>query len=95
MAKEQTDRTTIDLFANERRPGRPKTNPLSRDEQLRINKRNQLKRDKNRGLKRVELKLNADAVDALNELASARDISRSELIEEMLIAQLEQLHGKA
>ncbi|WP_376753338.1 LexA regulated protein, partial [Enterobacter soli] len=46
MAKEQTDRTTIDLFANERRPGRPKTNPLSRDEQLRINKRNQLKRDK-------------------------------------------------
>ncbi|EMV7407247.1 TPA: LexA regulated protein [Enterobacter soli] len=95
MAKEQTDRTTIDLFANERRPGRPKTNPLSRDEQLRINKRNQLKRDKNRGLKRVELKLNADAVDALNELASARDISRSELIEEMLIAQLEKLHSKA
>ncbi|MDS0461951.1 LexA regulated protein, partial [Klebsiella pneumoniae] len=23
MAKEQTDRTTLDLFANERRPGRP------------------------------------------------------------------------
>ena len=40
--KEQTDRTTLDLFATERRPGRPKTNPLSRDEQLRINKRNQL-----------------------------------------------------
>ena len=57
MAKEQTDRTTLDLFAHERRPGRPKTNPLSRDEQLRINKRNQLKRDKVRGLKRVELKL--------------------------------------
>ena len=95
MAKEQTDRATLDLFANERRPGRPKTNPLSRDEQLRINKRNQLKRDKNRGLKRVELKLNADAVDALNELASARDISRSELIEEMLIAQLNALRSKA
>jgi hypothetical protein len=95
MAKEQTDRTTLDLFANERRPGRPKTNPLSRDEQLRINKRNQLKRDKNRGLKRVELKLNADAVDALNELADARNISRSELIEEMLITQLETLRGKA
>ncbi|MEG1213101.1 MAG: LexA regulated protein [Leclercia sp.] len=95
MAKENTDRTTIDLFANERRPGRPKTNPLSRDEQLRINKRNQLKRDKNRGLKRVELKMNAEAVDALNELATARDISRSELIEEMLILQLEKWHGKA
>ncbi|SQA96756.1 LexA regulated protein [Cedecea neteri] len=74
MAKEQTDRTTLDLFADERRPGRPKTNPLSRDEQLRINKRNQLKRDKVRGLKRVELKLNNDAVDALNQLADARNI---------------------
>ena len=95
MAKEQTDRTTLDLFANELRPGRPKTTPLSRDEHLRINKRNQLKRDKNRGLKRVELKLNAGAVDALNELADARNISRSELIEEMLIAQLETLRGKA
>lgn len=91
MAKEQTDRTTLDLFADERRPGRPKTNPLSRDEQLRINKRNQLKRDKVRGLKRVELKLNADAVDILNTLAQARNISRSELIEEMLMAQLTDL----
>lgn len=91
MAKEQTDRTTLDLFADERRPGRPKTNPLSRDEQLRINKRNQLKRDKVRGLKRVELKLNADAVDILNTLAEARNISRSELIEEMLMAQLTEL----
>ncbi len=62
----------IRLFAHERRPGRPKTNPLSRDEQLRINKRNQLKRDKVRGLKRVELKLNAEAVEALNELAESR-----------------------
>ncbi|YCI83527.1 LexA regulated protein [Enterobacteriaceae bacterium] len=91
MAKEQTDRTTLDLFAHERRPGRPKTNPLTRDEQLRINKRNQLKRDKVRGLKRVELKLNEEAVDALNQLAQAREISRSELIEEMLLAQLKNL----
>jgi hypothetical protein len=94
MAKEQTDRTTLDLFANERRPGRPKTNPLSRDEQLRINKRNQLKRDKVRGLKRVELKLNAEAVDALNALADAREMSRSELIEEMLLAQLNALNAR-
>jgi hypothetical protein len=94
MAKEQTDRTTLDLFANERRPGRPKTNPLSRDEQLRVNKRNQLKRDKVRGLKRVELKLNAEAVDALNALADAREMSRSELIEEMLLAQLNALNNQ-
>ncbi|ECX1386044.1 LexA regulated protein [Salmonella enterica subsp. enterica serovar Derby] len=94
MAKEQTDRTTLDLFAHERRPGRPKTNPLSRDEQLRINTRNQLKRDKVRGLKRVELKLSAQAVDALNELAEARNISRSELIEEILMKQLMALRGQ-
>ncbi|XCW74802.1 LexA regulated protein [Kosakonia cowanii] len=60
---------------------------------MRINKRNQLKRDKVRGLKRVELKLNAEAVEALNELAEAREISRSELIEEMLLAQLKALRG--
>ncbi|CAK6495048.1 putative protein YbfE [Pantoea sp. Nvir] len=88
MAKENTDRTTLDLFANERRPGRPKTSPLSRDEQLRINKRNQLKRDKVRGLRRVELKMTSEAVDALNTLAEQRNISRSELIEQMLLAQL-------
>ncbi len=88
MAKEQTDRTTLDLFANERRAGRPKTNPLMRDEQLRINKRNQLKRDKVRGLRRVELKMNSEAVDALNELAEQRNMSRSELIEEMILNQL-------
>ncbi|MEM6160014.1 LexA regulated protein [Erwinia sp. P6884] len=93
MAKENTDRTTIDLFADERRPGRPKTNPLTRDEQLRINKRNQLKRDKVRGLKRVELKMNSDAVDALNQLAEQRNMSRSELIEEMVMAQLVRQNG--
>ena len=94
MAKEQTDRTSLDLFSHERRPGRPKTNPLSRDEQLRINKRNQLKRDKVRGLKRVELKLNAEAVEALNELAESRNMSRSELIEEMLMQQLAALRSQ-
>lgn len=89
MAKENTDRTTIDLFADERRPGRPKTSPLTRDEQLRVNKRNQLKRDKVRGLRRVELKINSDAVDALNQLAEQRNMSRSELIEEMILAHLD------
>lgn len=90
MAKENTDRTTLDLFANERRPGRPKTSLLSRDEQLRINKRNQLKRDKVRGLQRVELKMNSEVVDALNALAAERNLSRSELIEQIILAQLKQ-----
>lgn len=87
MAKEQTDRTTLDLFAEERRPGRPKTSPLSRDEQLRINKRNQLKRDKVKGLRRVELKLSEDAVMVLNQLAEEKNMSRSELIETILMSQ--------
>ncbi|WP_370559707.1 LexA regulated protein [Edwardsiella tarda] len=88
MAKEQTDRTTLDLFADERRPGRPKTNPLSREEQLRINKRNQLRRDRVKGLRRVELKMNEEAIAILNRLAHERNISRSELIEQMLLSQL-------
>ncbi|MEK8097324.1 LexA regulated protein [Morganella morganii] len=89
MAKEQTDRTTLDLFADERRPGRPKTNPLSRDEQLRINKRNQLRRDKVNGLRRVELKLNADIVDALNQLAYEENVNQGELIEQILLDYLQ------
>lgn len=36
MAKIATDRTTIDLFAHEKRPGRPRTNPLPREEQLKL-----------------------------------------------------------
>lgn len=88
MAKEQTDLTTLDLFSDERRPGRPKTNPLTRDQQLKINKRNQLKRDKSKGLRRVELKLNQDAINVLNLLAQQQNISRSELIEKILLQQL-------
>ena len=88
MAKEHTDRTTLDLFAEERRPGRPKTSPLTRDEQLRINKRNQLRRDKDKGLQRVELKMPSEIVDALNTLADQHNMSRSELIETMIASQL-------
>lgn len=81
MAKQQSDRTTLDLFANEKRPGRPKTNPLPRDLQLKINKRNQLKRDKENGFRRVELKLEASVLDHLNQLAKAQQISRADLIQ--------------
>ncbi len=88
MAKEHTDRTTLDLFADERRPGRPKTSPLTRDQQLRINKRNQLRRDKDKGLHRVELKMRGEIVNALNALAEQHNLSRSELIEKMIASQL-------
>ncbi|WP_417763809.1 LexA regulated protein [Shewanella sp.] len=84
MAKESTDRTTIDLFANEKRRGRPRSNPLSREQQLRVNKRNQIKRDREKGLKRIELKVSQELFDALNEKASDSNISRSQLIEIIL-----------
>ncbi|AKJ41891.1 LexA regulated protein [Pragia fontium] len=94
MAKEQLDRTTLDLFADERRPGRPKTSPLSRDQQLRINKRNQLRRDRVRGLKRVELKLSQDAVDIIDELSAKQGINRSELVELLLLNEYKKTTSK-
>jgi hypothetical protein len=88
MAKIATDRTTIDLFAAEKRPGRPKTNPLPRDEQLRLNKRNQVKRDKNKGLKRIECKVTEQLYLQLDAKAQALQITRSALIEQLLAEAL-------
>ena len=89
MAKEQADRTTFDLFASEKRRGRPRSNPLSRSQQLKVNKRNQILRDKAKGLKRIELKVSQELYDVLNEKALEENLSRAQLIESMLIAQLE------
>ncbi len=88
MAKEVTDLTTIDLFNDEKRPGRPKTNPHSRSVQVKINKRNQVKRDKNKGLKRVEFKVHHSLFEQLEQLAKTQQMSRSELIESLLIESL-------
>lgn len=91
MAKEVTDLTTIDLFHDEKRPGRPKTNPHSRSVQIKINKRNQVKRDKNNGLKRIEFKVHHDLFNQLELLAQEQGLSRSELIESLLIKSLKKL----
>ncbi|OUR84028.1 LexA regulated protein [Colwellia psychrerythraea] len=88
MAKEITDLTTIDLFSDEKRPGRPKTNPNPRSVQIKINKRNQVKRDKNKGLKRVEFKVHHSLFEQLEQLAETQQVSRSELIESLLIESL-------
>ncbi|MBA3988731.1 LexA regulated protein [Aliidiomarina maris] len=84
MAKESTDNVTIDLFQSQRRPGRPKTNPLSRAEQMKLNKRRQHRRDRARGLKRIELKVEESVYVALNQSAEAQGMSRSQLIERIL-----------
>lgn len=88
MAKEIADLTTLDLFNNEKRPGRPKTSPHPRSVQIKINKRNQVKRDKNKGLKRVEFKIHHSVFEQLEALAKTKEISRSELIESLLIESL-------
>ena len=84
MAKQDSDCITLDLFADERRVGRPRTNPLSRDQQIRVNKRNQLRRDRASGLKRIELKLHANLVQQLEDRAATLNVSRAELIESIL-----------
>jgi len=88
MAKEASDLTTIDLFSEEKRPGRPKTNPLPRNVQIKINKRNQVRRDKNKGLKRVEFKIHTTLFEQLDKLAKDQNISRGELIESLLMKAL-------
>jgi hypothetical protein len=89
MAKEVADLTTIDLFSDEKRPGRPKTNPHSRSVQVKINKRNQVKRDKNNGLKRIEFKLHQGVYERLDALANDKGMSRGELIEVLLVQSLD------
>ena len=88
MAKEVSDVTTIDLFSEEKRPGRPRTNPHSRSVQVKINKRNQVKRDKQRGLKRVEFKMHQSLFEKLDAMAQEQNVSRGELIESILAKTL-------
>jgi len=92
MAKEATDLTTIDLFHDEKRPGRPKTNPNSRSVQIKINKRNQVKRDKNNGLKRVEFKIHHSLFEQLEQLAEEQGVNRSQLIEALLTQSLKDIN---
>ncbi|MEJ6079589.1 LexA regulated protein [Vibrio sp. 1-Bac 57] len=92
MAKESFDRITSDLFANEVRRGRPKSNPHSRQVQLKINKQKQTLRDKQNGLKRIELKVDSELFEQLNKLSDTLSISRAELINKLLHAQLNQIN---
>ncbi|MCG6201956.1 LexA regulated protein [Psychromonas antarctica] len=88
MAKESFDRITHDLFADEVRIGRPKSSPHSRQVQLKINKQKQTQRDKQKGLQRIELKVDKQLFETLNELSKKQNISRGELINQLLHAQI-------
>ena len=94
MAKIATDRTTIDLFAHEKRPGRPRTNPLPREEQLKLNKRNQIKRDRSKGLKRIECKVSEQLYEQLSLSAQQQNMTRSAYIEWVLEQALRQTQLK-
>ncbi len=91
MAKAAIDRTTIDLFETEKQRGRPKSSPYSREQQVRINKKNQLMRDKQAGLKRVEIKLHKDIYDKATEIAESKGLSRSELLAQLIDKSLKNL----
>ncbi|GHB74577.1 LexA regulated protein [Psychrosphaera saromensis] len=91
MAKVTVDRATIDLFATDKQRGRPKSSPYSREQQMRINKKNQLIRDKQNGLKRVEIKLHREMYDKASVLAAEKGLSRSELLAELINNSLENL----
>lgn len=88
MAKETSDRITHDLFADEVRLGRPKSSPHPRRVQLKINKQKQTRRDKEKGLKRIELKVDKQLFETLNKLSKKQKISRAELITQLLSAQI-------
>jgi predicted HicB family RNase H-like nuclease len=72
------------LFAHEKRPGRPRTNPLPREEQLKLNKRNQIKRDRSKGLKRIECKVSEQLYEQLSLSAQQQNMTRSAYIEWVL-----------
>ena len=84
MSVQPEDRTTIDMFTQPKK-GRPKTNPFDRNIQLRVSKRNQRERDKQNGLRRVEVKLSGDVIDVLDELSELSGRSRADVIEAALV----------
>lgn len=88
MSIHPEDRTTIDMFSRPER-GRPKTSPYDRSVQLRMSKRNQRARDKQKGLRRVEVKLDQEVIAVMDSLCETRDISRADLIEQALLVLLE------
>ena len=88
MSIQNEDRTTIDMFSRPER-GRPKTSPYDRSTQLKLSKRLQRNRDKHKGMRRVEVKLNADVVEVLDSLAAELGLSRAEVIENGLMRLLE------
>ena len=82
MAKASSDRNTIDLFGKS--PGRPRTQPLTRKDQLKINKRAQREKEKAQGLKRLELIIEQDIIDKLDKLCELNGLKRAEWLTQQI-----------
>lgn len=80
MGVQLEDRTTMDMFTA-RQKGRPRSNPYPRDVQLRINKREQRLRDKDKGMRRMEVKMPTDLIEMLDRFAKSSDCTRAEVVE--------------
>lgn len=89
MSIQPEDRTTIDMFTRPER-GRPKTSPYDRSTQLKLSKRLQRNRDKHKGMRRIEVKLNLEVVDVLDALVAELGMSRADVIENALLNLLRQ-----
>ncbi|TYL48234.1 LexA regulated protein [Marinomonas sp. IMCC 4694] len=82
MAKASSDRNTIDLFGTT--PGRPRTQPLTRKDQLKINKRAQRVKEKAQGLKRLELIVEQEVLDKLDQLCEKNGLKRAEWLTQQI-----------
>lgn len=89
MSIQPEDRTTIDMFTRPER-GRPKTSPYDRSTQLKLSKRLQRNRDKHKGMRRIEVKLNLEVVDVLDALVAELGMSRADVMENALLNLLRQ-----
>ena len=83
MSVQPEDRTTIDMFSS-RGPGRPRSNPYDRALQCRQNKRTQRLRDKQKGMHRLEVRIDGDVVQELDDACDRLDMTRAEIIERAL-----------
>ncbi|MGB1091958.1 MAG: LexA regulated protein [Oceanobacter sp.] len=79
MSTQPEDRTTIDMFAPRGR-GRPRSNPYDRQSQCRFNKRFQRLRDRQKGLSRLEVKLDSEVIAQLDQACESMELSRAEVV---------------
>ena len=82
MAKASSDRNTIDIFG--KTLGRPRTQMLTRKEQLKINKRIQREKEKAQGLKRLELVIDQATLENLDFLCEKSDLKRAEWLTQQI-----------